>query len=91
MKIQISDTMKSALRARCGQMYTVKERGEIDIYVSLFSFLIIVLFINSSFYVYYRCAVKLPLLKVCDENLQCSLFTIFVTFVNTVHCGGIII
>ena len=35
MKIQISDVMKSALHARCGQRYIVQERGEIDIYVSL--------------------------------------------------------
>ena len=35
MKIQISDVMKSALHARCGERYLVQERGEIDIYVSL--------------------------------------------------------
>ena len=35
MKIQISDVMKSALHARCGERYIVQERGEIDIYVSL--------------------------------------------------------
>ena len=35
MKIQISDVMKSALHARCGERYIIKERGEIDIYVSL--------------------------------------------------------
>ena len=38
MKIQISDVMKSALHARCGERYIVQERGEIDIYVSLFIF-----------------------------------------------------
>ena len=36
MKIQISDAMKNALHARCGQKYVVQERGEIDIYVSYF-------------------------------------------------------
>ena len=35
MKIQISDVMKSALHARCGERYIVQERGEIDTYVSL--------------------------------------------------------
>ena len=35
MKIQISDVMKSALHARCGEKYIVQERGEVDIYVSL--------------------------------------------------------
>ena len=34
MKIQISDAMKNALHARCGQKYTVQERGEIEIFVS---------------------------------------------------------
>ena len=36
MKIQISDVMKSALHARCGERYIIEERGEIDIYVRLF-------------------------------------------------------
>ena len=35
MKIQISDVMKSALHARCGERYIIEEKGEIDIYVSL--------------------------------------------------------
>ena len=40
MKIQISDAMKNALHARCGQKYTVQERGEIEIYVSLSNYLV---------------------------------------------------
>ena len=36
MKIHISDVMKSALHARCGERYIIEERGEIDIYVSVY-------------------------------------------------------
>ena len=43
MKIQISDVMKSALHARCGERYIVQERGEIDIYVSLGEFSLILM------------------------------------------------
>ena len=48
MKIQISDVMKSALRARCGERYIVQERGEIDIYVRLAELSLILMFSQVS-------------------------------------------
>ena len=48
MKIQISDVMKSALHARCGERYIVQERGEIDIYVSLVQLSLILISLQVS-------------------------------------------